>query len=100
MRPAPAARARAAMGDNRGMTDDTQFFERINELSEEEEELYLRAGDGRGLGPTERERLRQIKVDLDRVYDLLHQRQARRAAGQDPSDAQLRPEEIVERYDQ
>jgi hypothetical protein len=84
----------------RSMTDDTELFKRINTLSEEEEQLYAKAGDGSGLSAGERERLRLIKVDLDRVYDLLHQRQARREFGQDPSEATLRPAEIVERYDQ
>jgi len=41
-----------------------------------------------------------IKVELDRCYDLLHQRRARAAAGLDPADAQARPEEVVERYQQ
>lgn len=84
----------------RTMNDDNLYFERINALSEEEERLYLQAGDGRGLSDAERARLHQIKVDLDRMYDLLHQREARRAAGQDPSAAELRPAEIVEHYDQ
>jgi Protein of unknown function (DUF2630) len=82
------------------MTEGTQLFDTINTLSEEEEQLYGKAGDGRGLSEAERTRLHQIKVDLDRMYDLLHQRQARRAAGQDPSSAELRPAEIVEQYDQ
>jgi hypothetical protein len=82
------------------MNNDTQFFDRINALSEEEERLYLQAGDGHGLTDAERSRLRQIKVDLDRMYDLLHQREARRAAGQNPAEAELRPAEIVEHYDQ
>jgi Protein of unknown function (DUF2630) len=82
------------------MTEDTKLFDNINTLSDEEERLYAQAGDGHGLSETERSRLHQIKVDLDRMYDLLHQRQARRAAGQDPSSAELRPAEIVEHYDQ
>lgn len=82
------------------MTEDTQLFDRINALSQEEEQLYEQAGDGHGLSEAERGRLRQIKVELDRVYDLMHQREARRAAGQNPATAQLRPAEIVEHYDQ
>jgi hypothetical protein len=52
------------------------------------------------LTPDERERLDAIKVELDRCYDLLHQRQARAAAGQDPETAQVRSADIVERYEQ
>ena len=80
--------------------DDTRLFERINELSAEEERLYATAADGGGLDSDEVARLETIKVALDQAYDLLHQRQARRAAGLDPTDATLRPEETVERYQQ
>ena len=79
---------------------DLDIFETINDLSEQEEQLYSSAGDGGGLSEAERERLEAIKVELDRCYDLLHQRQARIAAGQDPDDAQVRSAEVVERYQQ
>jgi hypothetical protein len=79
---------------------DIDIFDRANALSEEEERLYVHAGDGRGLTTEETARLATIKVELDRCYDLLHQRRARRAAGLDPADAQLRSGEVVERYDQ
>jgi len=79
---------------------DLDIFHRINALSAEEEQLYASAGDGAGLTEEERNRLDVIKVELDRCYDLLHQRQARAAAGLDPAGAQARPEEVVERYQQ
>ena len=79
---------------------DIDLFERINSLSSEEERLYEEAADGSGLGGAELARLDAIKVELDRCYDLLHQRQARRAAGLDPDEAEERPAEIVERYQQ
>ena len=82
------------------MTDDADLFARINALSHEEEELYLRASDGSGIGPEERERLDAIKVQLDQAYDLLHQRQGRRDADDDPNEAEIRPPDIVERYQQ
>jgi hypothetical protein len=37
-------------------------------------------------------------VELDRCWDLLRQRRARRAAGQDPDEAEVRDESTVERY--
>ena len=80
--------------------DDLQIFEHVNALSEEEERLYRVAGDGEGLGTAETERLRGIKVELDRCYDLLHQRAARRAAGQNPDEAHVRAAEVVEHYQQ
>jgi hypothetical protein len=79
---------------------DLDLFERINSLSSEEEELYASASDGGGLSDEERERLRSINVELDRCYDLLHQRQARVAAGLDPAAASARPADVVEGYEQ
>jgi hypothetical protein len=79
---------------------DPDIFEYINNLSAEEERLYAEASDGSGLSTEATERLETIKVELDRCFDLLHQRQARRAAGLDPSEAELRPVEVVERYQQ
>jgi hypothetical protein len=79
---------------------DTDIFDRINALSDEEEQLYESAGDGQGLTTVENERLAAIKVELDRSYDLLHQRQARRAAGLDPREAAERPANVVEDYQQ
>jgi hypothetical protein len=82
------------------MPDDNDLFERINALSREEEALYAKAGDGTGLDEPDVTRIQEIKVQLDQVYDLLHQRQGRRDAGQDPAEAELRPPEIVEDYKQ
>ena len=82
------------------MTGDVDLFDRINALSREEEALYRKAGDGTGLDGADVTRLQEIKVQLDQVYDLLHQRQGRRDAGQDPADAEERPAAIVEDYQQ
>ena len=79
---------------------DTDIFERINGLAREEERLYGQAGDGSGLDGAERERLAAIQVELDRCYDLLHQRQGRRDAGQDPAGATPRTARVVEGYEQ
>lgn len=75
-------------------------FAYINDLSAEEERLYAKAGDGSGLSATERARLDEIRVELDRCYDLLHQRQARADAGLDPAAARLRSARTVEGYEQ
>lgn len=79
---------------------DVAVFDHINALSTEEEELFAAAGDGQGLSTAATERLAEIKIELDRCYDLLHQRQARRAAGLDPDEATLRPGDVVEGYQQ
>ena len=81
------------------MTDEP-IVDRINRLAHEEEQLWQRASDGGGIGTTDKERLDEIGVELDQCYDLLRQRQARREFGQNPDDAELRPPEIVERYQQ
>lgn len=79
---------------------DEDIFRQINDLSSEEERLYASAADGSGLTADDRERLDAIKVELDRCYDLLHQRQARVATGQDPESAQVRSADVVEHYEQ
>ncbi len=79
---------------------DRPMFERINELATEEEQLWEQAGDGDGLNESQRGRLETIRIELDRCYDLLHQRRARRSAGLDPDGATLRSPQTVERYQQ
>ena len=71
-----------------------------NLLSSEEEQLYGQASDGSGLSTDDRNRLEAIRVELDRCYDLLHQRQGRRDAGEDPAGATARSAEVVEHYEQ
>jgi hypothetical protein len=80
--------------------DDQPLFDRINQLSHVEEELWERASSGGGLEAGDKERLDRIAVELDQCYDLLHQRQARRAAGMNPDDAEARSPDVVERYQQ
>ena len=80
------------------MADD-EIHGRINLLSKEEEALYRDATDG-ALAPAELERLKAIKLELDQSYDLLHQREALRAAGLDPDGARPRTVDMVEGYEQ
>jgi hypothetical protein len=62
-------------------------------------EQRLRADEvGRGLSDEEREQLRATEVELDRLWDLLRQRRARREAGLDPDEATERPADTVEGY--
>ena len=79
---------------------DLDLYRQINALSHEEEQLYASASEGGGLDQDERRRLEIIRVELDRVYDLLHQRQARAAVGMNPDDAAERTADTVERYQQ
>ena len=81
------------------MTDEP-ILDRINRLAHEEEQLWQQAGEGGGIGTTEKERLDAIGVELDQCYDLLRQRQARREFGETPDDAKVRPANVVEGYEQ
>jgi hypothetical protein len=77
--------------------DDQQVIERINEIAHEEHELWEREGRGE-ITAAEREQLQELGVTLDQCWDLLHQRRARRAAGQDPDDTSVRDARTVEGY--
>jgi hypothetical protein len=77
--------------------DDTDVTTRINELAAEEHELFQKEGRGEATD-RDRERLAELQVQLDQWWDLLHQRRAREAAGQDPNEATVRDERTVEGY--
>ena len=77
--------------------DDQQIVERINELAHQEHQLWETESRGEA-SETERERLMELQVTLDQCWDLLHQRRARRSAGMDPDDAQVRDADEVEGY--
>ena len=79
--------------------DDEEIVRQINELADEEHRLE-RTHAGAGLTDEELARLRAIEVSLDQCWDLLRQRRARRASGQEPDDAEVRPEGTVEGYQQ
>jgi hypothetical protein len=79
--------------------DDAELHHRINELVEEEHRLE-RSHAGRRITDAERARLDALGVELDRTWDLLRRREARRGAGQDPDAEQERPADVVEEYRQ
>ena len=77
---------------------DEQVSERIENLVKEEHELLDRGGVEGGLDEAGHARLEEIRVELDRYWDLLRQRRARRRAGQDPEGASPRDPDTVEHY--
>jgi len=79
--------------------DDIEIVRRIGALAEEEHVLERSHGD-EGLSSEDLGRLRALEVALDQCWDLLRQRRARRTAGQDPDEATIRPEGVVEGYRQ
>ena len=69
----------------------------IEALVAEEHELWHRGETG-SLDAAGRARLADVAVQLDRFYDLLHQRRGLVDAGADPSKAKLRDAKTVEGY--
>jgi len=80
-------------------SSDSSIHDAIDRLVDEEHQLWQReaAGDA---SDSDRERLEALRVSLDQCWDLLRQRRARRGAGQDPEGAEIRPAQVVERYEQ
>ena len=80
---------------------DESILDRIEALVQEEHALLAReqadAKRDRAL-EEDRRRLERVSVELDRCWDLLRQRRARRDAGQDPNEARPRDADTVERY--
>jgi hypothetical protein len=77
-------------------TSDQPVLNYIQCLIAEEHRLYGQDS----MGDADRERLAKINVELDQCWDLLRQRRALRETGGDPNEAQMRPPEIVEKYEQ
>jgi hypothetical protein len=81
------------------MDGDSGVQNHIEDLVDEEHRLLELGGEnGRGLNPEQHKRLRAIKVELDRLWDLLRQRRALRRAGLDPEAASERSADTVEHY--
>lgn len=80
---------------------DESILARIESLVQEEHALLSREeADARDLEALsgDRVRLERLTVELDRCWDLLRQRRARRDAGRDPDEAHVRDESTVEKY--
>ena len=83
--------------------DDDQIRDRIEALETEEKQLRAEEGAAAETGhddviARDAARLAAIKVELDQLWDLLRQREAKRRAGEDPDTAQLRDQGTVEDY--
>lgn len=77
-------------------TTDRSVLRHIEELVSLEHRLQAQVS----LSEEERTRLKAVEVELDQSWDLLRQRRALRAAGQDPDKAEVRSPDIVEQYEQ
>lgn len=78
---------------------DESALDVINRLAAEEHELRTKESAG-DVSEANRARLAELDVELDRCWDLLRQRRARREAGLNPDDAHLRDPDTVEGYQQ
>jgi len=82
---------------------DESILDHIEALVAEEHALQRREADDAvddAALEEDRRRLDQVSVELDRCWDLLRQRRARRDAGGDPEGATVRDADTVERYRQ
>ncbi|HET9131649.1 MAG TPA: DUF2630 family protein [Terriglobia bacterium] len=82
--------------DQTNRTTDQSVLQRINELVDQEHQMLAREANSE----EDQRRLRAMQVELDQCWDLLRQRRALRTVGQDADKAQVRPPEIVEKYEQ
>ena len=80
--------------------DDSQVQDHIEALVAEEHGLYAAAERDSGPTEDERARLEEIRVQLDRYWDLLRQRRAQEEFGLDPDAARLRSAGTVEHFKQ
>jgi predicted nuclease with TOPRIM domain len=80
------------------MPSDEQISRKIEQLEQEREALRRDESTMRGSVADDASRLEEIRVELDRLWDLERQRRALRDAGSDPDEAQERSSGTVEGY--
>ena len=80
------------------MTEDRSIFDHIDELIAEEHALRGKLSAGEISRDEERSRLTELETELDRCWDLLRQRRAKREFGADPDEARERDAGTVENY--
>ena len=80
---------------------DESIAARIDSLVSEEQQLRSREQADRNdveQLEADKQRLEEVKIELDRCWDLLRQRRAREEFGEDPDEAKVRDADTVERY--
>ena len=85
--------------DKQAKAPDQPVLGHIQQLVEEEHRLYEQ-GEKKPLRDADRQKLATVQLELDRCWDLLRQRRALRVAGLDPNQAEVRPAQVVENYEQ
>ena len=74
--------------------DEKDILSRISTLVEEEHKLR----EGTEHTEDQRARINELEASLDQCWDLLRQRRAKRQYGENPDEAEPRPEPQVEGY--
>jgi len=85
---------RESVVDN--LVEDQPVLNHIQHLVDEEHRLHHQESHSRA----DRKRLSQVRIELDQCWDLLRQRRALRDVGLDPNEAEVRPPQVVENYEQ
>ncbi|MDN5767135.1 MAG: DUF2630 family protein [Humibacillus sp.] len=80
------------------MAEDMNIQEHIGSLIDEEHQLRSALQQGSISRDDEHDRLRTVEVELDQCWDLLRQRRAKREFGENPEEAAVRSEKVVEGY--
>ena len=73
---------------------DQSVLAHIQKLVAEEHRLFAQ----KAVAPEGDKRLAAVQSELDQCWDLLRQRRALRETGGDPSQAHVRPPEVVKKY--
>ena len=73
---------------------DQSVLTHIQRLVAEEHRLFEQGSST----PEGSKRLADVQVELDQCWDLLRQRRALRETAGDPSEAHVRPPEVVKKY--
>jgi hypothetical protein len=74
--------------------DEKDILSRISSLVDEEHKLR----EGTDHSDEQRARMNELEAHLDQCWDLLRQRRAKRQYGENPDEAEARPEPQVEGY--
>jgi hypothetical protein len=80
------------------MPTDEEIETQLDALEFERENIREREGSDDVTLEQDVARLEEIRIDLERLWDLLRQRRALRSAGEDPEQASERSAETVEKY--
>jgi hypothetical protein len=81
------------------VTSDASIGNRMEELVQEEHRLWEAEGRNEAT-EDDRRRLKDVMIVVVRCWDLLRQRRGLEEFGLDPDAAHVRPESVVENYEQ